>query len=94
MATYLIAYDLRNESGSQDYQPLYDALDARGCVRTQDSLWICSSSKSAKSVFNELSKFVDEDDLLLVAEMTINYFYRRALKGTGDFLKKYRPTRC
>lgn len=94
MATYLIAYDLIDEYGSQDYQPLYDALEARGCVRTQESIWLCSSDKTAKAVFNDLVELIDGNDRLWVAELTTNHYYTRAVSGTNDFLKKYRPKRC
>lgn len=33
MPVYVFTYDLRNESGSQDYEPLWDELERLGAHR-------------------------------------------------------------
>lgn len=93
MAIYIITYDLRNESGSADYQPLWDELAQRKCHRTQDSVWLCNLNNTAHEVHDHFKAFVDPDDRLMVAEYTKNSTYSNARGGTNDWLANNPPSR-
>lgn len=70
MANILIGYDLR-KSG-QDYAGLIDAIKALGsdwwhCL---DSTWIVKTNKTTVSVRDTLSPHIDNNDRLLVVDIT------------------------
>ncbi|KCZ64333.1 CRISPR-associated endoribonuclease Cas2 [Hyphomonas atlantica] len=93
MAIYLIAYDLRNETGSHDYQPLWDRLEELDCHKTQYSVWLGNFSNSAKEVHDHLKTYMDDDDRLMVSEFTKYHWYSNAIGGTNEWLKKNPPQR-
>jgi hypothetical protein len=93
MNSYMICYDLRNESGSHDYQPLWDELNELDGHRTQESVWLVAVDATAKKVLNHLKQFVDGDDRLWVNELVKNRHFTNALRGTNDWLKNNPPRR-
>ena len=93
MAIFTISYDLRNESNSQDYEPLWQALREKDCHRTQDSVWLGNFSNSAREVHDYFKGFMDNDDRLMVAEFTKAHWFSNARAGTNDWLKKNPPAR-
>ena len=92
MAVYVFTYDLRNESGSQDYQPLWDELERLGAHRFQDSAWLLNLNNTAKEVIEHFKGFTDSDDRLYVSIVHDNeYWYTNAMAGTNDWLKANPP---
>ncbi|MPZ12272.1 MAG: CRISPR-associated protein Cas2 [Kiloniellaceae bacterium] len=93
MTSYTLSYDLRNESGSQDYEPLWKELKRLGAHRTQDSLWLINVNNTAKELQDHFKQYVDADDRLMVSELTHNQHYSNAYAGTNDWIKNNPPSR-
>lgn len=91
MTAFLVTYDLVNESGSQDYEPLWDELKRLKAHRTLDSVWLVNMSGSAKNVHDHFKPLLDNDDRLLVCEFTKNHWYSNARSGTNDWIKNNPP---
>lgn len=69
MATKLIAYDL-NAPG-QRYNDLIDAIKKLGLWwHHLDSTWLVKTSKTSVEVRDELKKYIDTGDELLVVDVT------------------------
>ena len=93
MGTYLLCYDLRNESGSQDYETLYERLKELDAHRTQDSVWLINVNNTAKELHDHIKTYMDDDDRLWISELTKKHHYSNARKGTNDWLKRNPPSR-
>jgi len=93
MTIFVITYDLINEQGSKDYQPLWDALAKQDCHRTQYSVWLGNFNNTAKQVHDYFRGFLDTNDRLMVCEFTKDYWYSQALAGTTEWLSKNPPLR-
>lgn len=64
MSKMLISYDLRKPG--RNYQPLYDRLDAWGAKRTLESVWVLNANVSEQALRDDLLRFVDSNDGMLV----------------------------
>ncbi|MTW19426.1 CRISPR-associated endonuclease Cas2 [Rhodoplanes serenus] len=93
MSTYVVAYDLVNENGPHDYQPLWDELERLGGQRTQYSLWLVNVTNTSKELHDHIKTMLDKDDKLWVFELTKNRSYSNAIKGTNDWLSRNPPSR-
>ena len=93
MTSFLLAYDLVNESGSHDYQPLWDELKKWGGQKTQYSLWLVADNSTAKAVHDHFKGFLDKDDRLWVAELVRNNYYSNAISGTNKWIAENPPDR-
>ena len=68
---YLVSYDL-NKPG-QDYQALIDAIQTYdGYCKALWSQWFIYSNESAKDIYEHLRAYIDDNDRLLVCEITEN----------------------
>lgn len=69
MAVYIVGYDLRRPG--QDYDKLFAAIKAYGTYwHCLDSTWIIRTSLTAQQVRNDLMRYIDQNDKMLVAELT------------------------
>ena len=70
MPAYIVTYDLHTPG--QKYKCLSEKLeeDYYRSWRIQDSVWIIETSKSATQVLDKLQRCLDDNDKLLVAELT------------------------
>jgi hypothetical protein len=93
MTDFLLSYDLRNESGSHDYQVLWDELKRVRAHRTQDSLWLVNFNNTAREVHEHIKGFVDGNDRLWISELTKNHWYSNARGGTNEWLEVNPPSR-
>ena len=84
MTVYIVSYTLKQPG--QDYQSLYDALEALNAHREQESFWLVNVSDTAKVLHNHLKGVMDENDRLWVSELTTKNFYSGAKQGTNDWL--------
>ena len=67
---YLIAYDLRGSN--RDYDKLWKTLDKLGAQRVLHSVWAMpANGKSPSKIRNRLTKHIDKNDRLLVAEVDL-----------------------
>jgi hypothetical protein len=94
MASYLIAYDLIKRT-EHDYEELWAELRRLKAHKTQLSLWLLSSSSSAKVVHDQLKKYMHEEYRLWVAEFQKGrHMYSNAIGGTNDWISNNPPREC
>ena len=93
MTTYVLAYDLRNEKDSYDYEPLWEELKRLGGHKTQYSLWLIALNNTAIEVHDHFKNYLDNDDRLWVSELTKKNYYSNSIKGTNDWIKNNPPAR-
>ncbi len=68
MALYFFEYDLRQE---RDYPKLYEELKNFKAVRILKSLWCFERvDTSAEKLRDHFKRFIDQDDGLVVSEVT------------------------
>jgi CRISPR-associated endonuclease Cas2 len=68
MKPYLITYDL--DKPGQEYHQLIQRLKELGAVRVQYSDWLLRISASAAQIRDDLMRFTDSNDRLLVVGLT------------------------
>lgn len=93
MPPYIITYDLVKEESSEDYKPLIRDLRDRGAHRYQASCWMVNLNNTAKEVFDHYKSLLDENDKLMVSELTNNHSQSRNFKGTSDWIRQNPPVR-
>lgn len=88
MSTYMIGYDL-NKPG-QNYDDLYEAIKNQGSTwwHHLDSTWIIVSTKTAVDIRDNLSKYLDSNDKLLVAKLSGEAAWKGFSDKGSDWLKK------
>jgi hypothetical protein len=94
MAVFLLQYDLVNESGSHDYEPLWAELKRIGSHRTQYSSWLVlfKDGATAKGVHDYFKPYVDKDDRLMVCSFQKGaHWFSNAMGGTNAWLAKHQP---
>lgn len=90
MSVFVVSYELKNETGSADYRPLWDALENLTSQKVQRSVWLVASTDSAANIHANLKQFMDEDDRLWVSKVQRgSYAYSGAIAGTKKFLADY-----
>lgn len=67
MAAFLISYDL--DKPGQDYPRLIERLEQLGAVRVLLSEWIVNGSHTSASLRDDLMRYVDANDKLLVVRL-------------------------
>ena len=93
MAIYTFSYDLVNENGGYDYEPLWSELKRLGGHRVQQSSWLLNLNKTPKEVIDHFKALTDSDDRLWVSSVrSKEYWYTNAMSGTNDWLKQNKPT--
>ncbi|MER0217466.1 MAG: hypothetical protein DU481_15165 [Nitrosomonas sp.] len=70
MTVYCVSYDL-NKQG-QNYHALYEELKKLPWAHPLDSTWLIATSESAQQLSDRLRKHLDNNDFILVIEVT-NY---------------------
>lgn len=87
MNTYLISYDL--DKPGQNYTDLINRLQKLGAVKILYSEWISRTTATAVAIRDDLQRFVDANDGLLVAGLTGEAAWRGSgLKVAGDTIKR------
>lgn len=93
MPPYVVTYDLVKEESSAAYKPLIDDLKERGAQKYQMSSWLVALDNTAADVHAHYRKFLDENDKLMVSELTRNHTQDLNFKGTNQWIKDNPPTR-
>lgn len=71
MHTYLISYDLHWPETSQDYKNLISEIINYGIwAKPLESCWFVKSYDSIDSIINNLWKYIDANDRLVVLNVT------------------------
>jgi hypothetical protein len=68
MKMYRIGYDL--DKPGQEYHPLITRLRALGAERVLESDWLLKNTASASEIRDDLKRFIDSNDRLLVTTLT------------------------
>jgi hypothetical protein len=87
MACYLIGCKLT--SPGRDYRELFDAVENLGdAFHCLDASWAVNTQKTAAEIRDELKRFINQNDDLLVAELT----GRAAWRGAGTSFSTRLPS--
>jgi hypothetical protein len=66
--TYLVSYDL--DKPGQNYEGLIGRLRELGAVKVLYSEWVLRTAATAADLRNDLMRFTDSNDMLLVVGLT------------------------
>ena len=76
MAIRLITYDLSKEISSEDYTSIVGYIkDHDAWARISESCYAIETTKTAKTVYEDLESFLDSNDHLLVLTLTSGSSY-------------------
>jgi hypothetical protein len=92
MKLFLIAYDMHKPV--RHYDDIIDALEKLGARRILRSDWILAANHTAEQILSYLRQFQDEDDELVVIEITTGAMwgtYTRPGNLGASVLKQNRP---
>lgn len=74
MKTYLISYDLLKSETSSDYEKLINSIKScENWAKPLESLWLIKTTLDSVQIRDILTKDMDNDDKLLVIEVTNNW---------------------
>lgn len=80
MALYLVSYDIREKN--RDYRQLISRLEQYGALEVLFSVWLLPHSEgSARTIAEDLSRFVLDDDGILVQEVGSDAAWRNLKIG-------------
>ena len=82
MKKYRVGYDL--DKPGQDYHPLIKRLRSLGAQRALESDWVLRSTASAVEIRDDLMRFIDSNDRLLVTALTGEAAWSNLLIGGGE----------
>ncbi len=85
MKIHLISYDL--DKPGRDYKDLIARLKAMGAVKPLFSDWVLRTTATAEQVRDDLMRFIDANDRILVVGLTGEAAWSN-LMVTSDELKK------
>ena len=68
LKTYLVSYDL--DKPGQNYHPLIGRLEQLGAAKVLYSEWLLKTASSASAIRDDLKRFVDGNDMVLVVALT------------------------
>ncbi len=83
MPAYIVSYDLIKD---KNYKRLTDELLRLDAHKALLSVWLVNLNNTAKEVRDHLRGFMDDDDKIIVAEITSNSCAWKAFTGTQDWL--------
>jgi hypothetical protein len=92
MAVFLITYDLVAEDSGYDYKPLLARLRELGGVRSHLSEWLIAlNGDTQKTTYDHFRQYMDENDRLMVIEVTKRPAWNVGLQGTRAFIDAHFP---
>ena len=92
MTIFLMAYDLLNESGTHDYEPLWQELKAMEAQSVQDGLWILEVNRSLSETVQYIRPLLDGSDRLFITQLREAEFSQScSRRGTDDWLELRQP---
>jgi virulence-associated protein VapD len=85
MAYFVVNYQL-NQAG-QDYEALKDEFERLGAQKAQRTVYLVDcTAKNAAGLLAHLRPLIDENDMMLVTELTTRPASFRSYEGTKDWL--------
>jgi len=88
MALYLISYDL--DKPGQNYQQLINRLTQLGAKRVLYSQWLVTSAANAEAIRNDLLRFMDNNDRILVSELRNHAAWKSLMISDQNVLGFYK----
>lgn len=82
---FVVSYDLRKPG--QNYEPLWKRLAEWKAVRVLESVWIIRWDSTAEKIRDDLGKYIDANDGLLVAALTGESAWRSLRGNSAESLK-------
>jgi CRISPR/Cas system-associated endoribonuclease Cas2 len=84
MALYLISYDLMHHESHGQYDELIEDLEHLKARQILSSDWVIKTNADAEAIRDRLRRFMDEDDRIIVAEITSNWASAHTLFSIND----------
>lgn len=92
MPVYMVSYDILNEGGTHDYEPLWKDLKSVGAQSVQDGLWVVELDSDLPCVESRFAGFLDRGDRLLVSCLKNGQFLQsQSRSGTDAWLAAHPP---
>lgn len=80
MSVFLVTYDLMKPETSADYNDLIDQIKSYDSwAKPEYSTWLIKASKTTQTLFNELNVHTDNNDKLLVIDVTNDPWWSKNL---------------
>jgi hypothetical protein len=87
MSTYIVTYDL--SAPARDYKRLFDYLKMYPYAHVVESTWVIKTYKTAATVRDEIARYVDSNDKVLVIQTTRNSAWIGLPDEVGNWLKQH-----
>ncbi len=86
----MISYDLIGNEGYEDYKVLIDYIKLfPSATRVLKSQWLIETAKTPAIIRDEISRYIDSDDKILVLDITnSSWASLRISSDAASFLKK------
>jgi CRISPR-associated endonuclease Cas2 len=85
MPQFLVTYDLVDNEASSEYKRLEEAIKGyEASVKVQRSVWLVKAGSSAKELREELWRYMDRNDRLLVIRIARGSAWKNALSGNPE----------
>jgi len=88
MALYLVSYDL--DKPGQDYPDLIKRLEYLGARRILFSEWFLSNDANATAIRDDLLRFMDNNDRILVVELKNHAAWQRLMIDNNSVLSWFK----
>jgi CRISPR-associated endonuclease Cas2 len=88
MALYLVSYDL--DKPGQDYSDLIKRLREFGATRILYSEWFLAHTATAEQLRDDLLRFMDDNDRILVAELKNSAAWNHLMISNNSVLAWYK----
>jgi hypothetical protein len=85
MSVYLVTYQLN--SPGQEYQDLYDAIEAYDHINPINSVYFIDAEPGAPEVKDELKQYIDSNDSLIVIEVNSHWGMTGVSSDHGDWIR-------
>jgi hypothetical protein len=86
VALFAISYDLIKR---KDYPQLWSELEQLGAHRPMRSFWLLEIKATTAELLKHLSRYIDEDDKLMVVEFVGRPEFTKANAGTNAWIKEH-----
>jgi hypothetical protein len=87
MSTYIVTYDL--SAPGRDYKRLIDYLKTHSYAHVVESSWVIKTFKSADTLRDEIARYVDSNDKVLVIKTTRSAAWIGLQAAVGNWLKEH-----
>lgn len=87
MKTYIVGYDLNKPRQNDDYKKLFEAIKGYpNWWHYLDSTWIIKTDRTSAEIRDDLKRFIDNGDELLVARLAGEAAWQGFSNEAGQWL--------